>query len=83
MCEEWSLLRCITVVLDDAESSALQAEASVIFDVSCAAMQIAYLENGQVAEAGSHADLLRKGGRYAELWNQQASNVKETIEEIG
>lgn len=61
----------------------MQAEASMIADVSCAAMQIAYLENGQVVEAGSHAELLRKGGRYAELWNQQASNVKETIEEMG
>ncbi|CAK0785121.1 hypothetical protein CVIRNUC_008327 [Coccomyxa viridis] len=44
--------------------------------------QIAYLEDGKVAEAGSHAELLRRGGKYAELWNQQASNVKETLEEM-
>ena len=75
------MLQCITVVLYDAEDSASQAEA--IFYVSCAVTQIAYLENGQVVEAGSHAELLRKSGRYAELWNQQASNVKETIEEMG
>lgn len=55
----------------------------MICDVSCAALQIAYLESGRVVEAGSHAELLRKGGRYAELWNQQASNVKETIEKMG
>ena len=46
------------------------------------ALQIAYLEDGKVAEAGSHAELLRRGGKYAELWKQQASNVKETLEEM-
>lgn len=41
----------------------------------CACAQIVYLEAGQVVEAGSHAELLRKGGKYAELWEQQASTV--------
>lgn len=42
---------------------------------TCACAQIVYLEAGHVVEAGSHAELLRKGGKYAELWEQQASTV--------
>lgn len=41
----------------------------------CACAQIVYLEAGRVVEAGSHAELLRKGGKYAELWEQQASTI--------
>lgn len=40
-----------------------------------AVMQIVYLENGRVVESGSHAALLRAGGRYKQLWDSQASNV--------
>ena len=46
-------------------------------------LQIAYLENGRVAEAGSHGELLRKGGKYAHLWSQQATTVQENIEAVG
>lgn len=35
--------------------------------------QIVVLEDGRVAEAGSHAELLEAGGRYAALWARQAS----------
>lgn len=45
-------------------------------------LQIAYLEDGRVVEAGSHSELLRKGGKYAELWNQQASTVKGTNQHL-
>jgi ATP-binding cassette subfamily B (MDR/TAP) protein 7 len=31
--------------------------------------QILVLKDGQVAEAGSHRELLEKNGIYAELWN--------------
>jgi len=30
------------------------------------------LESGQVVEDGSHAQLLEKGGIYADLWNRQS-----------
>lgn len=35
--------------------------------------QIVVLDEGRVAEAGSHAELLEAGGKYAQLWARQAS----------
>ncbi|NCU11046.1 MAG: ABC transporter ATP-binding protein/permease, partial [Sphingomonadaceae bacterium] len=40
---------------------------------------ILVLSDGQLAEQGTHADLLRRGGLYAEMWARQA----EAIEEYG
>ena len=37
------------------------------------AHQIVVLDEGQVAERGTHAELLAKGGLYAELWMRQAA----------
>jgi ABC-type multidrug transport system fused ATPase/permease subunit len=37
--------------------------------------QIVYLENGRVLEAGSHSKLLQRGGKYAELWQRQATST--------
>lgn len=34
--------------------------------------RIIVLENGQIVEDGSHADLLKLGGQYAALWTHQA-----------
>ena len=42
--------------------------------------RIVVLENGRVAEQGTHDDLLRRGGRYARLW--AASRAKRTTEEV-
>ncbi|WP_425231012.1 ABCB family ABC transporter ATP-binding protein/permease [Sphingomonas sp.] len=33
--------------------------------------QIVVLDEGRVAERGAHAELLRRGGLYAEMWNRQ------------
>lgn len=35
--------------------------------------RIAVLEDGRVAELGTHDELLRRGGLYAELWERQAA----------
>jgi ATP-binding cassette, subfamily B, heavy metal transporter len=35
------------------------------------------LEAGQVAEEGTHTELLRRQGLYAEMWARQQSEVEE------
>jgi ATP-binding cassette subfamily B protein len=37
---------------------------------------IVYLEGGKIVEYGSHAELLRRGGRYAELFELQAAGYR-------
>ena len=44
------------------------------------AEQIVVLDEGRVAERGTHAELLRKQGLYAELWARQAAE-RESGEE--
>jgi len=39
--------------------------------------QIVLLDEGQVAERGTHAQLLRKGGLYAEMWQRQQTEREE------
>lgn len=39
--------------------------------------RIILLENGRIAEQGSHEELLRKGGRYAWMWKVQAGQYIE------
>lgn len=38
--------------------------------------RIVVLDNGKVVETGSHADLLKKDGLYAEMFNKQAEGYK-------
>lgn len=39
--------------------------------------RIVVLENGQIIEDGSHAELLQKNGTYASLWNHQSGGFIE------
>jgi subfamily B ATP-binding cassette protein HlyB/CyaB len=44
------------------------------------ANRIVTIEQGRLIEDGTHASLLRAGGRYAQLWSLQAG---ETLSETG
>ena len=41
--------------------------------------QIVVLDAGRIAERGSHAELLRRGGLYAEMWTRQAREREEAL----
>lgn len=36
------------------------------------------MENGEIIESGTHSELLKKGGKYTEMWNKQAEKYHET-----
>lgn len=44
--------------------------------------EITVMENGQIAERGSHDELLEKGGVYKELWTAQAEYYKNTAGDL-
>lgn len=44
--------------------------------------QIVVLDQGQVAERGTHAELLALGGLYAEMWARQAQEQEEALAEV-
>jgi ATP-binding cassette subfamily B protein len=39
--------------------------------------QIVVLDAGRIAERGTHAELLRAGGLYADMWQRQQSEEQE------
>ena len=45
--------------------------------------KIFYIENGEIAESGNHAELMKLNGKYARMFNRQSENYKggETYEE--
>ncbi len=44
--------------------------------------EITVMDNGRIAERGSHDELLGKGGVYKELWTAQAEYYKDTAGEL-
>ncbi|MBC7491590.1 MAG: hypothetical protein H7241_03970, partial [Novosphingobium sp.] len=41
--------------------------------------RILVLDQGRLAEAGSHFELLRRDGLYAEMWARQANEQDEVV----
>ena len=44
--------------------------------------EITVMDNGRIAERGSHDELIGKGGVYKELWTAQAEYYKDTAGEL-
>ncbi len=42
--------------------------------------RIFVLNDGALAESGSHSELLRRDGLYADMWNRQANEVENLVE---
>ena len=42
--------------------------------------KIIYMEKGKVTEIGTHSELMKKGGGYAELFSKQAENYRDSCE---
>ena len=42
--------------------------------------RIFVLDDGALAESGSHAELLRRDGLYADMWNRQANEIEDVVE---
>ena len=42
--------------------------------------RIFVLADGALAESGSHSELLRRDGLYADMWNRQANEIEDVVE---
>ena len=79
-----------TSALDSANERAIQAELRSVAAGKTAlviahrlstvvdAHEIVVLDQGRVVERGAHAELLARGGRYAEMWRLQRSTDNDT-----
>ena len=72
---EQEILATLHAVAEGRTSLSIAHRLSTIADADT----ILVLNEGQLAEQGTHADLLRRGGLYAEMWARQA----EAVEELG
>ena len=43
--------------------------------------EIVVMEQGRIAERGTHAQLIARGGLYADMWARQAAEAEEAVEE--
>jgi ATP-binding cassette subfamily B protein len=50
------------------------------------AQQIIVMDNGRIIERGTHAELLRANGLFAQMWalqQQRAAEAPEAVEAVG
>ena len=70
---EQDILATLHRVSEDRTSISIAHRLSTIADAD----NIVVLNEGRLAEQGTHGELLRAGGLYAEMWNRQASERDE------
>ncbi|VWX55183.1 ABC transporter ATP-binding protein/permease [Novosphingobium sp. 9U] len=70
---EQDILATLHRVSEDRTSLSIAHRLSTIADSD----KILVLQDGQLAESGSHLDLLRRDGLYAEMWARQAAEQEE------
>ncbi|WP_271079589.1 ABCB family ABC transporter ATP-binding protein/permease [Aurantiacibacter sp. MUD61] len=73
---EQDILSTLKRVSADRTTIAIAHRLSTIADADI----INVMDAGQIVESGSHADLLRRDGLYAEMWNRQLSEQPEATE---
>ncbi len=73
---EQEILATLHAVAANRTSISIAHRLSTIADAD----RIYVLNDGRLAESGSHADLLRLDGLYAEMWTRQAAEVEEISE---
>jgi ATP-binding cassette, subfamily B, bacterial len=52
------------------------------FSTAADADQIVVLEQGRIVEIGNHAELVSKGGSYADLYELQATGYRDTVDQL-
>ena len=73
---EQDILATLHAVAEGRTSLSIAHRLSTIADADA----ILVLNDGRLAEQGTHAELLRMGGLYAEMWARQAEAVEEAAE---
>jgi ATP-binding cassette subfamily B protein len=73
---EQDILATLRKVAQDRTTLSIAHRLSTVVDSD----RILVLDQGRLAESGSHAELLRHDGLYAEMWNRQAAEVTDEAE---
>lgn len=73
---EQDILSTLKRVSADRTTIAIAHRLSTIADADI----INVMEAGRIVETGGHADLLKRDGLYAEMWNRQQNEAEETRE---
>ena len=75
---EMLIQRSLDRLTEDRTTFAIAHRLSTIKDAD----EIVVLDDGEVTERGTHADLLETGGLYAHLWGVQAGDIEALPEEF-